>query len=549
MFKIFGVLNKNEDEKKSREVFDELKINLKDEHTQSCTYQIQDGYIGGVFVKGCDQGQRSFFYPKEGAVLITGNPGCQKGPKNITPKQILQLYKEGGWSFLKELDGIFSIVVYAKGKKPFLLVANDKAGLFPLYYFENNQFFVFCTEAEPLVQNSHFKKYLNHDSIAEFFYFGYIFNGKTFVQEISNLPPATALQFNGKKKEQIQYFRWDRIDQKVKANRDVLSSVNGIFNRTINSFIPDGGKAYTDLTGGRDTRWIVANLRNKIPSLTALTFWNKNTDKLDITLSRRIAKLFSLRHLLIKEPSSSYFYNDYSVLKLRGVRLTEIDKHILTSEIWGKKIEIMDLLSGSYFTGLMGGEIFGGMTNGYDLATCGKSLKDIFTSGFLHHVNLHPEDVFKTEQKKINESFQRHLSLYIFLFHICRSFFNVIEGSGWERPPYTFITPGRVFPFLHSEILQTMFSSHPKLPGRAFYLALYKKYHPDCLSVPFTMDFKRWRIPGRPETDDLQIAAAHCMKLTEGMEIFKNPRVTAKISPQAFVYFVKWYRMYQNYLS
>ena len=63
---------------------------------------------------------------------------------------LLALYNKVGDSFVKELNGIFSFLIFNK-KKHQIYVARDRFGVKPLFYYHDNNHIVFSTEIKPII--------------------------------------------------------------------------------------------------------------------------------------------------------------------------------------------------------------------------------------------------------------------------------------------------------------------------------------------------------------------------------------------------------------
>src|ERR1051325_7233952 len=63
---------------------------------------------------------------------------------------ILQLYIEFGEKFLTMLDGMFALAIWDERRQR-LIVARDRLGIKPLYYFADREHFVFASEMKSLL--------------------------------------------------------------------------------------------------------------------------------------------------------------------------------------------------------------------------------------------------------------------------------------------------------------------------------------------------------------------------------------------------------------
>ncbi len=94
---------------------------------------------------------------------------------------------------IQRLDGEFTWVSVDK-IKPSALLCNDFWGLYPLYYTETTDCFVFCNEYEPLT--ALWDGIPDAAALAAYYAIGAVPGTATFMKNIRNLPPHTILTFN-----------------------------------------------------------------------------------------------------------------------------------------------------------------------------------------------------------------------------------------------------------------------------------------------------------------------------------------------------------------
>ena len=86
---------------------------------------------------------------------------------------VLYAYKEWGIDCLQKFIGMFAFALLDKQKKKLYLV-RDRAGVKPLYYYDNGGCFLFSSELKSFHQHTSFKKELNKEVLSYYFQMGYI---------------------------------------------------------------------------------------------------------------------------------------------------------------------------------------------------------------------------------------------------------------------------------------------------------------------------------------------------------------------------------------
>ena len=125
---------------------------------------------------------------------------------------ILKGYHCWGLDVLQKFIGMFAIVLYDKQKDQVIFM-RDRAGVKPLYYYWNNDTFLFGSELKALYRHPAFEKKIDTNSMALFLQFSYIPAPYTIFYNTHKLLPGHVLVLDLKTKRQELKKYWDVIDQ------------------------------------------------------------------------------------------------------------------------------------------------------------------------------------------------------------------------------------------------------------------------------------------------------------------------------------------------
>ncbi|MGH2395795.1 MAG: asparagine synthase (glutamine-hydrolyzing), partial [bacterium] len=103
---------------------------------------------------------------------------------------IVHAYEEYGPEFLSRLDGMFAIALW-DGRTGRLLLARDRLGKKPLYYYAGADVFVFGSEIKALLAHPRVPGDPNLDVLPAYLVHGYVPLPATFYREIVQVPPAS----------------------------------------------------------------------------------------------------------------------------------------------------------------------------------------------------------------------------------------------------------------------------------------------------------------------------------------------------------------------
>jgi asparagine synthase (glutamine-hydrolysing) len=126
---------------------------------------------------------------------------------------ILEAYSKFGIKFIEMLNGMFAIAIYDNLKQELLLV-RDRLGIKPIFYFFNNNTFVFASEIKALFKANYIKqrKKINYDSISDFLHLGYIPQPTTFYENIFKFPAGNYAYVNS---NGIKFFEYWNVEKKL----------------------------------------------------------------------------------------------------------------------------------------------------------------------------------------------------------------------------------------------------------------------------------------------------------------------------------------------
>jgi len=90
---------------------------------------------------------------------------------------------------LKRIKGMFAFAIWDDDSKK-LILARDRFGMKPLYYYHRDGQFIFASEIKAIRKNKHLHFSLNQQSIADYFIYSYVPNPNTVWNEVQKVSPA-----------------------------------------------------------------------------------------------------------------------------------------------------------------------------------------------------------------------------------------------------------------------------------------------------------------------------------------------------------------------
>lgn len=211
----------------------------------------------------------------------------------------LCLYQEMGDKFVDDLNGNFTICIHDQAKGRFVM-ANDRFGFRVHYYSLFNDALLFAPEPKSILNYPGFEKKLDEEALVQFFSIGEFWQGRTWFQGISMLPPASLLVFENGNMILNRYWRLCYSPDRTKTEDQFVNDLVRTFRKSVNNRIQDDLRYGVTLSGGLDSRSIAAAIApEKRSKVTACTFGKKESDEA-IIASEVTEKLGMLRHLVLE---------------------------------------------------------------------------------------------------------------------------------------------------------------------------------------------------------------------------------------------------------
>jgi asparagine synthase (glutamine-hydrolysing) len=258
-------------------------------------------------------------FPEDGIVQALrgrGHEVAQEGPCYLVHR-----YEEEP-DFPKQLNGRFHGLLAERSSGTTILF-NDRYGLQRLYYHESDDAFYFAAEAKAILKVRPELRHTDPRGVGEFITCGCVLENRTLFPGISVLPPGSSWSFRDSSLEKKgQYFHpseWE--NQEPLAAEEYFNSLRDSFTQNLPRYFKGPEKIGVSLTGGLDTRIIMAWHKAEPGSLPCYTFGSMYRDNEDVKLARKVASICRQRHEVIT--TGEEFLSRFDRYAERTVYLTD----------------------------------------------------------------------------------------------------------------------------------------------------------------------------------------------------------------------------------
>lgn len=236
-------------------------------------------------------------------------------------KSLISLYEEGADRFFTNLNGLFAgLLVDLNLRKAFLF--NDRYGLERVYLHETNDCLYFASEAKALLRVLPQTRAFDYQGVTQFLAFGCPLEQRTLFQGISRLPGGSLWTFTEREPQKKQYFspiEWE--SQERLSEKEFECRFHETFSRILPRYFQADERLGISLTGGLDTRMIMACTPPAGDNLISYTFSGATRATLDAQLAAKVAAASNIEHQTI--PLQSEFLREFDTHLDRTVWLTD----------------------------------------------------------------------------------------------------------------------------------------------------------------------------------------------------------------------------------
>ncbi len=258
-------------------------------------------------------------FPEPVRVKAMRQPGDAVTPGGSS--YLVHLYEEEP-DFPKGLNGRFHGLAADCGRETAMLF-NDRFGLQRIYYHEAKDAFYFAAEAKAILKVRPELRSTDPRGLGEFIVCGCVLENRTLFRGIYVLPPGSAWLFRGGVLEsKAAYFEpreWE--EQEPLEPEAYYVHLRDAFLRSLPRYFNGRERVGVSLTGGLDTRIIMAWRKAPPESLPCYTFGSRYRDNQDVRLARKVAQICGQSHQVIT--TGKEFLSRFPHYAERSIYLTD----------------------------------------------------------------------------------------------------------------------------------------------------------------------------------------------------------------------------------
>ncbi|MCC6747504.1 MAG: asparagine synthase (glutamine-hydrolyzing) [Deltaproteobacteria bacterium] len=209
---------------------------------------------------------------------------------------LLELYRQRGPDCVTALQGMFAFALW-DAREQRLLLARDRVGKKPLYYFDGLRGLSFASEVQALLCDPDLPREVDPEGLHLYLTLGYVPSRVSTFRQVRKVPPATVLLFEGERRLSRRYWRLafgpeDRRPARALAD-ELRERLSVAVTRRLVSDVPLGAF----LSGGIDSSAVVGLMAQaSTRPVKTFSIGFEEQDHSEVRFARQVARRFGTEH-------------------------------------------------------------------------------------------------------------------------------------------------------------------------------------------------------------------------------------------------------------
>lgn len=226
--------------------------------------------------------------------------GCAVPHSPTQAELIVYAYELWGTGLFKHMNGDFAIVILDQHKEK-LILARDRMGKKPLYWFHDQHNFIFASELKALLATGAVPQTISSDAIASYLYFGFIPQDLTPIKDANKLLAGHFLQFSPNRSMQIQSY-WSfssYFEHKPSMRKSVLvGTLDQMLQKALQVRLPKNEFAGCFVSGGLGSATVAYYLKkaSEHTHLYSFSVGLKGENEAGIEIASDVSKTLGIAH-------------------------------------------------------------------------------------------------------------------------------------------------------------------------------------------------------------------------------------------------------------
>jgi asparagine synthase (glutamine-hydrolysing) len=213
---------------------------------------------------------------------------------------LVHAYEQWGQDMLSELNGMFAFAIYDRSRSR-LLLARDRLGVKPLYYYRGKDAFVFASEMTGLMASGLIPRDIDLSAVELYAHYQYVPSPLSIYQNVKKLCPAEFLDFQIPEKECRVAKYWDirtaQSPDRSKTFENYIEELDALMHDSVRIRIISDVPFGAFLSGGVDSGLVVALMAGKLAEpVKTFSIGLLDGGRDELPYARKVADRFHTAH-------------------------------------------------------------------------------------------------------------------------------------------------------------------------------------------------------------------------------------------------------------
>jgi asparagine synthase (glutamine-hydrolysing) len=176
---------------------------------------------------------------------------------------LVHLYEEHGDRLVHRLRGMFGFAIWDTRRRR-LLLARDRLGIKPLYYWETPDGVAFASELRSLLALDRFPRQIDRLAVAQYLSLGYVPEPLSIFAGVRKLPPGHTLSWDRERGVRVERY-WTPVRDEVRIDeREAVAEVRRLLAESVRYHLESDVPLGAFLSGGIDSSSVVAEMARQM---------------------------------------------------------------------------------------------------------------------------------------------------------------------------------------------------------------------------------------------------------------------------------------------
>lgn len=177
---------------------------------------------------------------------------------------LVHLYEEHGEHLVRFLRGMFAFALW-DSRRQRLLIARDRLGIKPLYYWEADGGIAFASELKSLLALESFPRRIDSPALANYLALGYVPDPECIFENVRKLEPGHTLQWErGRRAEPTRYWSPVRAEDPTIGEHEAIEESRRLLTESVRYRLISDVPLGAFLSGGIDSSAVVAEMARQM---------------------------------------------------------------------------------------------------------------------------------------------------------------------------------------------------------------------------------------------------------------------------------------------